>query len=261
MGLLTSGPDPLSADELAAMQATQDAQAQAMSEQKQVTLTGATNLGSGSYDIGGEGYGSGNGGNSYDDISVGQTYTVQTNKDGREYIDIGGAPAYYNESKGVWEGSGHDSAGGNKSGSTFSTGSVTAAPTSSGGGGGKPPPKKKPPTDTMPPAWNPPPGTDPDRSGTNQSLGDQNVESMLGYKPTSSDGEGGTQNLNPLADANNWLHIEDPKYMTPTYSNPPGGQQQQQSGYDVNGMGTMNYSKTGLLSPEEEALQAAGLLG
>jgi len=242
MGLLSKNPG-ITPEEEAAMQAANNAKAGEMAAAQQDNSYMVTEL---------------HGGTGKSDELQGSSIDMKTDKKGRQYFtsNDSGDPSsvfYYNDHTGMWSSHG---------GSSYSIGQAhKQAPTESGGGGKPPPKKKKPPTDTMPPAWNPPPGTDPDRSGTNQSLGDQNVESMLGYEPISSDGEGGTQNLNPLADANNWLHIEDPKYMTPTYSNPMGGQQQQQSGYDVNGMGTMDYAKTGLLSPEEEALMAAGLLG
>jgi hypothetical protein len=239
-----SSSAPPTEEEMAATKATNNATATEMANKDQYYVTSTGNS-SGSGAVPQEGM---------------QIHNMSD--DGLSFMGVSGhgnpSPYTYNPQTGMYHQEG---------GNAVSLGQVetqTQAPTSSGGGGGKPPPKKPGPGDDKPPPWNPPPGTDPDQSGTNQSLGDQNVESMLGYEPISSDGEGGTQNLNPLADANNWLHIEDPKYKTPTYSNPPGGQSTSStSSYDVNATSQMDYAKTpiGLLSPEEEALMAAGLLG
>ncbi len=85
-----------------------------LEDSRKVTLTSATGLGSGKLTIGT------NGASSYGDVGVGNEYAV-LNDGGREYINIGGERAYWDDAAGGWAGSGYDGAGGNHRGAMFNT--------------------------------------------------------------------------------------------------------------------------------------------
>jgi|TARA_B100001105_G_C22317910_1_gene411175 hypothetical protein len=108
-------------------QKTDEEIAKELADARKVMLTSAGGLGSGMYSIG-------DGQSSYGDIAQGKEYIVRKDGD-REYIDIGGARAYWDEDKKRWAGSGFDSAGGNHRAAHFNTTDV--AKQSSGGKGGK----------------------------------------------------------------------------------------------------------------------------
>jgi hypothetical protein len=98
-----------------------------------------------------------------------------------------------------------------------------AAP-SGGGGGGKKPKKPKKPI-ISDPGHIPPGGgkTTPDIMG-------DTWDNMMDWRPISSDGNGGTQPMNPTVDPRHWLHGVDPKYQETRdmgiYVNPAIAQQQ-----------------------------------
>ena len=115
-------------------------------------------------------------------------------------------------------------------GNIISLGKAEAqAPTSGGGGGGNKKPTPETTKPTVPGAHGP--------ADSETILGDT-YDHMFDWEPISSDGEGGTQEMNPLVDPNAWFHEIDPKYATPTYSNAPPNIQ-----YGPGGLLQMDYDQ------------------
>ena len=178
-------------------QKTDEEIAKELAESRKVTLTSAGGLGSGKELIGT------NGANSYGGIRVGDEYLVRKDGD-REYIDIGGARAYWDPEKNTWKGTGYDSAGGNHRASHFNTVNVAAQPTAApaSSGGGKPPPKKDPGKVIYPPGQGPVLDTNPGGGGY------ANWQApMFNYQPITHG-----QHLNPLVDPNQWVYTPDPQF-------------------------------------------------
>jgi len=170
--------------------------AKELEESRRVTLTSADGLGSGRYGIGT------NGSNSYDGIKVGDEYIVRKDGD-REYIDIGGARAYWDAEKNTWRGTGYDSAGGNHRGAFFNTVNVAAKPSGGGGGGGeKKAPQKDPGKVIYPQGQGPVLDTNPGGGGYAAWQAP-----MSNYQPITHG-----QHLNPLVDPNQWMHTPNPQH-------------------------------------------------
>lgn len=147
--------------------------------------------------------------------SVGQDINMQTDRKGRQFFttDSSGDPQsvyMQNPHNGKWFG--NYGKGGMGTGNTgISLGQVQATPAASPGGGGekKKKPRPDPNKDIRP---SPTPGkypTGPADTGT--ILGDT-YDHMYDWRPISSNGQGGTQPMNPLVDPNAWLHQVDPKW-------------------------------------------------
>jgi len=169
--------------------------AKELEESRRVTLTSADGLGSGRYGIGT------NGSNSYDGIKVGDEYIVRKDGD-REYIDIGGARAYWDAEKNTWRGTGYDSAGGNHRGAFFNTVNVAAKPSGGGGGGEKKAPQKDPGKVIYPQGQGPVLDTNPGGGGYAAWQ-----EPMSNYQPITHG-----QHLNPLVDPNQWMYTPNPQH-------------------------------------------------
>jgi len=191
---MASSSKQKTAEELSAQQAGYDEQAKAMNDRRQVTLVGADGLGSSRARIGG-GY------DNYDNISRGGTYAVN-NDDRGEYIDIGGAKAYWNADKGNWQGTGQDSSGGNHNGASFMTSDV-AAPQAIGA------PTVAP---EAPKDWrddiDDSKSAGPEGMTTDQIVDNAGMDNWMQMGPQTAG-----QHINALVDPANWQHQVDPQYQ------------------------------------------------
>ncbi len=197
MGLLSGllgGPEPKTAEELEAQSEANNLKASEMAAGPSYKVTDVHD--SVGFD----------GGWRHD--SVGQDINMQTDRKGRQFFrtDNTGDPQsiWMKGRDGKWFGN-YGQGGMGTGGSGISLGQVQAAPAVVAAAP-TPPPTPKPTivgaTDT--------PIEDP---ATTASIMGDTYDTMLDWRPISSDGQGGTQTMNPLVDPNAWLHQIDPQYQ------------------------------------------------
>ena len=176
-----------------------------MEDARRVTLTSAGGLGSSMQEIGT------NGANSYGGIQVGNEYIVRNDGD-REYIDIGGAKAYWDPDRNTWAGSGYDSAGGNHRAASFNTVDVPVVQAQSAAApAGAPPPSNKPPKDWRdnidntihPGSVGSSPGLE--TSGIVDTTGMDNFMGSMAATPGAV--------VNPNVDPKNWMYQVNPEHQ------------------------------------------------
>jgi hypothetical protein len=135
------------------------------------------------------------------DYSIGDVApTIRNDKNGNRYIpDPHGAGNYkFNERAGAWMAPG---------GKTIMLTEATAPPAAPSGGQPAAPVNEDWRKSIRPPVTQP---SDP--VNTSGQMGDT-YDNMMSWSPISSDGQGGVQNMNPLADPNNWLHNTPPQHQ------------------------------------------------
>ena len=179
--------------------------AKELEDARRVTLTSAGGLGSSMQEIGT------NGANSYGGIQVGNEFIVRNDGD-REYIDIGGAKAYWDPDRNTWAGSGYDSAGGNHRAASFNTVDVPVVQAQSAAApAGAPPPSNKPPKDWRdnidntihPGSVGSSPGLE--TSGIVDTTGMDNFMGSMAATPGAV--------VNPNVDPNNWMYQVNPEHQ------------------------------------------------
>ena len=179
--------------------------AKELEDARRVTLTSAGGLGSSMQEIGT------NGANSYGGIQVGNEYIVRNDGD-REYIDIGGAKAYWDPDRNTSAGSGYDSAGGNHRAASFNTVDVPVVQAQSAAApAGAPPPSNKPPKDWRdnidktihPGSVGSSPGLE--TSGIVDTTGMDNFMGSMAATPGAV--------VNPNVDPNNWMYQVNPEHQ------------------------------------------------
>ena len=180
-------------------QKTDEEIAKELAESRKVTLTSAGGLGSGKELIGT------NGANSYGGIRVGDEYLVRNDGD-REYIDIGGARAYWDPKGNTWRGTGYDSAGGNHRAAHFNTANVEATPNVAPSvGGGAPPPAQPDWRDNIDMTQGEGSAGSGDGLTTDQIVDNSGMQNWMAMGPQTAG-----EHINALVDPSQWQYQVDP---------------------------------------------------